>query len=1232
MENVEFDTNNNLLKKGKEDNLAEVEEIADENFYHNNNKDKYKIKYSKLFDYIKDRSDIKFHKKNEFLCNILLMPSKIDFFDKLSILSLLTYFYKEDKKINQIYNIAKKFEENVNYLKNINPMLFVKVFYRAAFFLNKKEKYIYAMKYINKSINIMNNYIKSLEDKNDYDLVDNYFKEISINLNKYIRNSKIKIYNNDGFLSIKKIKEYIQKCNSIIKGKNDLNVKDDDFLFIINKIWLIKLKNFLEDIIIARETNIIDLFLNKAFDFEYFFDSYFNNEVLENKTEEKEVKSKNIKFLAYPGPINNYYITDFKDNWNNFENEDENSFIKKDMKLNIDYCLINEKDWDIFNTYFGSTNTLLRRKNNVDLIKLKFILFDKRINKQNKNINLLKIKYIQVNRNINIKQLKEKIINIANDNLEKEENVEISLENNIPNLEKGNIINKKINFFTLNKEKKDILIEICFSFIINNKKYESIYIHQLDINDEEKISDFIQKINKNKEILLIEIIDIAKNEEVFLEDLNIRMKNELKCTICNKILIDIFNCKLCNFSLFCSNNCAIKSIEHVNLDKKLKKIKESEFNISDLLAFDLKSILKEKDNWGRIGLSNRKNFSHFISCLQCLSNTEDLTKYFLNGDFSKEIKNFYFSGSKCEISKAYYDLINQMWKGSDKTVQANDFIYTFLTKEKTYIDNQKDPNIFLLSLFKYMHNDLNRIKTKITIKIEEKQSEESDKQTSNRFWNSNKNREDSIITDLFKGQYKCTTKCLICGSKSITFDEYINLSLPIPTKTVKIKLFLFNGNCLYLNIAINEYTKIKEIIKKAIDYLDTKKYYEYSIKTKIQNIIYNFSNKKLSKSILYNNIIVTEFSDDIKMINIYQTSYNNIKNKIIKNTENKNKKNIMKIHNDNSKLMQIYDNNKNIEIVLFERDIYCIDKNIINIFVYPIQEIEDNEKIYRLSYPIVLGFTKDNTLKELKLAILMRFTNIILENDKSDISICFPHFSEKWKNLAFPKNICPLCGEKYKKNNKYCLLSKKFNENSKISEIIKIIGNNRNLVLYGKSMAYDLKSELYKNIKLFSFDRIIEKEQKQNLDINDCLDLFNNEKILIKENNWFCKICKKNQKCIKNLKIYKTPIYLIIHLNRFNQKGDLNNHLYTNKNESLINYKTILDLNEFIIGPKKDKSNYYLLYGIVLHKKSLKGIHCLSYCKNQEEWLIYDNEHVKHCENPIDKDAYLLFYKRINND
>ena len=42
MENVEFDTNNNLLKKGKEDNLAEVEEIADENFYHNNNKDKYK--------------------------------------------------------------------------------------------------------------------------------------------------------------------------------------------------------------------------------------------------------------------------------------------------------------------------------------------------------------------------------------------------------------------------------------------------------------------------------------------------------------------------------------------------------------------------------------------------------------------------------------------------------------------------------------------------------------------------------------------------------------------------------------------------------------------------------------------------------------------------------------------------------------------------------------------------------------------------------------------------------------------------------------------------------------------------------------------------------------------------------------------------------------------------------------------------------------------------------------
>ena len=86
-----------------------------------------------------------------------------------------------------------------------------------------------------------------------------------------------------------------------------------------------------------------------------------------------------------------------------------------------------------------------------------------------------------------------------------------------------------------------------------------------------------------------------------------------------------------------------------------------------------------------------------------------------------------------------------------------------------------------------------------------------------------------------------------------------------------------------------------------------------------------------------------------------------------------------------------------------------------------------------------------------------------------------------------------------------------------------------------------------------------------------------------------------------------------------------------NKNETLIDYKEILNLNDFVVGPDKEKS-IYLLYGVIIHKKILNGGHYVSLCKNNGDWLIYNDSEVGYCNNPIHKDAYLLFYKRKSID
>ena len=43
-----------------------------------------------------------------------------------------------------------------------------------------------------------------------------------------------------------------------------------------------------------------------------------------------------------------------------------------------------------------------------------------------------------------------------------------------------------------------------------------------------------------------------------------------------------------------------------------------------------------------------------------------------------------------------------------------------------------------------------------------------------------KDREDSIVTDLFEGQYSNVLKCKQCGASRRTFNKFMDLPVPIP--------------------------------------------------------------------------------------------------------------------------------------------------------------------------------------------------------------------------------------------------------------------------------------------------------------------------------------------------------------------------------------------------------------------------------------------------------------------
>lgn len=112
---------------------------------------------------------------------------------------------------------------------------------------------------------------------------------------------------------------------------------------------------------------------------------------------------------------------------------------------------------------------------------------------------------------------------------------------------------------------------------------------------------------------------------------------------------------------------------------------------------------------------------------------------------------------------------------------------------------------------------MNRISDKPYIEIPDFEDESKENEIASHFWEHHKARNDSIIVDLFQGQFKSKLICNQCNKVnrkkrmctlyifyyvlyqysfftfviikvSITFDPFMHLSLPIPVNTYKLNI------------------------------------------------------------------------------------------------------------------------------------------------------------------------------------------------------------------------------------------------------------------------------------------------------------------------------------------------------------------------------------------------------------------------------------------------------------
>ncbi|CAN0056591.1 unnamed protein product [Lampetra planeri] len=200
---------------------------------------------------------------------------------------------------------------------------------------------------------------------------------------------------------------------------------------------------------------------------------------------------------------------------------------------------------------------------------------------------------------------------------------------------------------------------------------------------------------------------------------------------------------------------------------------------------------------GATGLSNLGNTCFMNSSIQCVSNTRQLTQYFLSGMHLYELNRTNPLGMKGHMAKCYGDLINELWSGTQKNVAPLKLRWTIGKYAPRFNGfQQQDSQELLAFLLDGLHEDLNRVHDKPYVELKDSDGR-PDHEVATEAWENHLLRNKSIVVDLFHGQLKSQVRCKMCDHVSVRFDPFNFLSLPLPMDSsmhVEITVIRLDGS------------------------------------------------------------------------------------------------------------------------------------------------------------------------------------------------------------------------------------------------------------------------------------------------------------------------------------------------------------------------------------------------------------------------------------------------------
>ncbi|VEU22888.1 DEKNAAC103988 [Brettanomyces naardenensis] len=238
-------------------------------------------------------------------------------------------------------------------------------------------------------------------------------------------------------------------------------------------------------------------------------------------------------------------------------------------------------------------------------------------------------------------------------------------------------------------------------------------------------------------------------------------------------------------------------------------------------------------NDGLVGLNNLGNTCYMNSALQCLVHISELTYYFLYDYYKGEINKGNPLGKQGKIAETFGSLIKHLFDrrfiDHQSSFAPRDFRYTIGYFNTIFSDyRQQDSQEFIAFLLDGLHEDLNRVLQKPYVEKPELpegkvEDEVEIRKLADQCWDAHKKRNNSIVIDLFVGQYKSTLICPECNHVSITFDPYNDLTLPLPIARKwhhRVKILPHEGEPQSFEVELlrsSNFYDLKEYVSKAMN-------------------------------------------------------------------------------------------------------------------------------------------------------------------------------------------------------------------------------------------------------------------------------------------------------------------------------------------------------------------------------------------------------------------------------